>query len=39
MARWPHNPWTTVFTYTAIFVIFPLLCLLAYAYVRGWGPF
>ncbi len=39
MARWPYSVWTTVFTYTTIFVLFPLLCFLAYAYVRGWTPF
>jgi hypothetical protein len=39
MARWPHSRWTTIFTYTAIFVLFPLLCLLAYVYVRGWDAF
>jgi len=35
MARWPRHVWTTVFTYATIFVLFPLLCLLAYAWVRG----
>jgi hypothetical protein len=33
MARWPRNRWTTGFTYGAIFALFPLLCLLAYAWV------
>jgi hypothetical protein len=36
MARWPYTRWTWFFTYGAIFVLFPLLCLLAYAWVRGW---
>ncbi len=36
MARWPRHAWTTLFTYGAIFVLFPALCWLAYAWVRGW---
>ncbi len=36
MARWPRHVWTSIYTYTVIFVLFPLLCLLAYAWVRGW---
>lgn len=36
MARWPRHVWTTLFTYLAIFGGFPLLCWLAYAWVRGW---
>jgi hypothetical protein len=36
MARWPRHAWTTIFTYAAVFVLFPLLCWLAYAWVRGW---
>jgi hypothetical protein len=36
MARWPRRTWTTVFTYGAIFVLFPILCLLAVAWVNGW---
>ena len=36
MARWPRHTWTTIFTYGLIFLIFPLLCLLAYGFVRGW---
>ncbi len=36
MARWPHSKWTSVFTYSAIFLVFPILCFLAYAFVRGW---
>ncbi|MCO6455351.1 MAG: hypothetical protein J5I93_08620, partial [Pirellulaceae bacterium] len=36
MARWPKRTWTTIFTYGTIFVLFPLLCLLAWAYVYGW---
>jgi hypothetical protein len=35
MARWPRHFWTTLFTYGLIFVGFPLLCWLAYAWVRG----
>ena len=35
MARWPKHMWTTLFTYGAIFLLFPLLAWLAYAYVRG----
>jgi hypothetical protein len=29
--------WTTVFTYAAVFILFPLLAWLAYAWVRGWN--
>jgi len=36
MARWPRKTWTTLFTYGSIFLLFPVLCLLAYAYVYGW---
>jgi hypothetical protein len=36
MARWPRHVWTSIFTYATVFVLFPLLCLLAYAWVRGW---
>ena len=36
MARWPRHAWTSVFTYGAVFVLFPVLCWLAYAWVRGW---
>ncbi len=36
MARWPHQKRMTVFTYASIFVLFPLLSFLAYAYVQGW---
>jgi len=35
MARWPRSVWTTIFTYGTVFVIFPLLCWLAYAFVQG----
>jgi hypothetical protein len=38
MARWPRHVWTTIFTYGLIFVGFPLLCWLAYAWVHGWIP-
>jgi hypothetical protein len=36
MARWPRHYWTTVFTYITVFVMFPLLCLLCVAWVKGW---
>jgi hypothetical protein len=36
MARWPRHLWTTIFTYGTIFVLFPILCWLAYAWVQGW---
>ena len=36
MARWPRHVWTSIFTYATVFVLFPLLCWLAYAWVRGW---
>lgn len=36
MARWPKHRWTSLFTYGAVFVLLPLCCLLAYAWVRGW---
>jgi ABC-type Fe3+ transport system permease subunit len=36
MARWPRHFWTTLFTYGTIFLLFPLLSFLAYAFVRGW---
>lgn len=39
MARWPQHAWTTLFTYAAVFILFPLCCLLAYGWVRGWSPF
>jgi hypothetical protein len=39
MARWPRNYWTTIFTYGAIFVAFPVLCYLAYCFVMGISPF
>jgi hypothetical protein len=35
MARWPKTVWTTFFTYVVVFVGFPLLCLLAFRWVRG----
>ena len=35
MARWPRHAWTTLITYAIIFVVFPLCCLLAYAWVNG----
>jgi hypothetical protein len=36
MARWPRHFWTTLFTYGTIFLLFPLLGFLAYAWIRGW---
>jgi len=36
MARWPHEFRMTVFTYALIFIAFPLLSFLAYAWVQGW---
>ena len=36
MARWPRHVWTSIFTYGIVFVLFPLLCLLAYAWVHQW---
>lgn len=36
MARWPRKLWTTLFTYGLIFVGFPVLAWLFYAWVRGW---
>jgi len=35
MARWPRNTWTSFYTLAAVFVLFPLICLLAYLWVRG----
>ncbi|QDT75356.1 hypothetical protein I41_45660 [Lacipirellula limnantheis] len=35
MARWPRHFWTTLFTYGIIFIGFPVLCWLAYTWVRG----
>ncbi len=35
MARWPRHTRSTLVTYGLIFVVFPLLCWLAYAWVRG----
>jgi len=36
MARWPRHTWTTITTYLAVLILFPLLCYAAYAWVRGW---
>ena len=36
MARWPHEKRMTVFTYLTIFILFPALSFIAYAYVQGW---
>lgn len=38
MARWPRTFWTTLFTYVAIFALFPALAYLAYLWVRGHIP-
>lgn len=35
MARWPRHAWTTIYTYGIVFLLFPLLCWLAYRFVRG----
>lgn len=34
MARWPRHSWTTWATYALIFIGFPVLCYLAYVWVR-----
>ena len=36
MARWPRHVWTSIVTYAIIFLLFPALCLLAYAWVQQW---
>jgi hypothetical protein len=36
MARWPRHVWTSIFTYAIVFLLFPALCLLAYAWVQQW---
>lgn len=35
MARWPRHFWTTLFTYGTMFVLFPIVCWLAYLFVQG----
>jgi hypothetical protein len=35
MARWPRQTWTTLVTYALVFLGFPLLAWLAYAWVHG----
>jgi len=35
MARWPRHFWTTLFTYGTMFVLFPVVCWLAYLFVQG----
>jgi hypothetical protein len=35
MARWPQHIWTTLFTYSVIFIGFPLLCMMLWRWVRG----
>jgi hypothetical protein len=39
MARWPRSVWTSLVTYGIIFILFPLSCLLAYAWVQQWWIF
>jgi hypothetical protein len=39
MARWPRYTWTSIYTYAVVFIVFPLLCVLAYGFVRGWDFF
>ncbi len=39
MARWPRRIWTTLYTYGTIFLVFPTMAYLAYAWVRGLPPF
>jgi hypothetical protein len=39
MARWPRHGWTSLVTYGIIFVLFPLLCLLTFAWVQQWWIF
>ena len=36
MERWPRHYWTSIFTYGVIFVMFPVFCWVAYAWVQGW---
>lgn len=38
MARWPRQTWTTIYTYLLVLILFPLLCVAAYGWVRGWWP-
>lgn len=35
MGRWPDNTRSTLLTFALIFVLFPLLCLLAWCFVGG----
>ena len=35
MARWPPGARSTLITYGIMFVLFPLLCYLAYVWVKG----
>jgi hypothetical protein len=35
MARWPDNLRSNLVTMALVFILLPLLCLLAYWYVRG----
>jgi hypothetical protein len=37
MARWPRHTWTSIFTYAVVFILFPIICFLAYRWVRGGG--
>ena len=36
MGRWPDNRRSNLIAFALIFVLFPLLAWLAYAWVRGW---
>lgn len=35
MGRWPDNTRSTIITFVLIFVLFPLLCYLAWWFVAG----
>ncbi len=35
MARWPDSPRSNVIAIVLVFALFPLLCWLAAAYIRG----
>ena len=35
MAQWPDNKFTTWFTYGLVFVGFPILCWLAWLWMKG----
>ncbi len=38
MVRWPRRTWTTLYTYAVVFIGVPVLCYLAWAWVRGRWP-